>query len=52
MNSSVLDVKARIADLHAYNDHVELVPQRASTQFNHDFVAGVNSTLHISDDIR
>jgi len=27
--------EARIADLHSYNEHVERVPQRASTQIVH-----------------
>ena len=41
--------EARIADLHSYNDHVERVPQRASTQINHEFLEGVNSTMYIED---
>lgn len=41
----------RIADLHPYNEHVEQVPQRASTQSNHEYLEGVNSTNHITDDI-
>lgn len=41
--------EARIADIHPYNEHVEREPQRASTQINHEFLEGVNSTVHISD---
>lgn len=43
--------EARIADIHPYNEHVKREPLRASTQSNHEFLEGMNSTVHISDDI-
>lgn len=43
--------KARITDLHPYYQHAERLPQRISTETNHEFLEGVDSTLHISDNI-
>ena len=43
--------EARITDLHPYYQHSERLPQRISTETNHEFLEGVNSTLHISDNI-
>ncbi|MDF9910177.1 hypothetical protein [Pantoea agglomerans] len=41
--------EARIADLHPYSEHVERVGKGGSTQVNHEFLEGVNSTIHITD---
>lgn len=43
--------EARIAELHPYYQHVGRVGKGGSTQFNHEYLEEVNSTLHISDDI-
>lgn len=43
--------EARIADLHLYSEHVERVGKGSSTQINHEFLEGMNSTIHITDGI-
>lgn len=43
--------EARITDLHPYYQHVRRVGKGGSTQINHEYLEGVNSSVHISDDI-
>jgi hypothetical protein len=38
--------EARITDLHPYYQHVGRVGKGVSTQFNHEFLEGLNSSVH------